>query len=423
MNRNGLHFLMLNIGHFLDHLFTLIFATVAALALHREWGVSYAELLAYATPGFFAFGFFALPAGWLADKWSRDGMMCVFFIGIGLASIVTGYAETPLQIGIGLFVIGMFAAIYHPVGLAIVTMKWRNTGMRIAINGVWGNLGVACAALITGYLIDNGGWRMAFILPGCFSILMGLVYAALSWRNIHDDQAAPEAGPKAGSLGKEPSVSASYRTLLIRVSAIVFLTTAVSSVIFQSTTFALPKIFDERLQGLAVQLSESAWSAALTGQGGVATVVGSLAFMVFAVASLAQLLVGSMLDRFGPRSVFIAVASLQLVFFSLMPGLSDGIALLVALGFMLGAFGQIPINDFMIGKMASGAHRARIYGVRYVVAFSVLAMTLPLIAFVYERWGFDTLFRVLAAAAFVVLMAVLALPRRLPAGQDAVPAR
>src|SRR5262245_49063770 len=168
--RERLHFLLLNIGHFLDHLFTLIFAAVAALALAREWGLGYGDLLKYATPGFFAFGLFSLPAGWLADKWNRDGMMCVFFAGIGLASITAGLTDTPLQLGIALFVIGMLAAIYHPVGLAIVTAKWRNTGMRLAVNGVWGNLGVAGASLITGYLIDNGGWRAAFIVPGVFSI-------------------------------------------------------------------------------------------------------------------------------------------------------------------------------------------------------------------------------------------------------------
>ena len=55
----------------------------------------------------------------------------------------------------------------------MVTQKWKNTGMRLAVNGVWGNLGVASAALITGYLIDNGGWRMAFIIPGVFSIAVG----------------------------------------------------------------------------------------------------------------------------------------------------------------------------------------------------------------------------------------------------------
>ncbi len=409
MHRDRLYFLLLNIGHFLDHLFTLVFATVAALALTQEWNIGYAELLAYATPGFFAFGLFSLPAGWLADRWSRDGMMAVFFIGIGLAAIATSFAQTPLQIGIGLFFIGMFAAIYHPVGLAIVTMKWRNTGMRIAANGVWGNLGVASAALVTGFLIDNGGWRMAFALPGLFSIAMGGAYMVLRRHSLRAP--ADSHGKKEERQAAE--VTPDYRRFLLRVSAIVFLTTAVSSVIFQATTFALPKIFDERLQGLAKTVSDWIGRTAESGQEDVATVIGSMAFLVFAVASIAQLVVGLLLDRYGPRRIFMTLALVQLVFFSVMPGLADGWALLVALGFMIGAFGQIPINDFMIGKTASGAYRARIYGVRYVVSFTVLAATLPLIAYVYQNWGFDTLFYILATAATVILLAVTFLPKRL----------
>lgn len=411
MTRDQSHFLMLNIGHFLDHLFTLIFATVAALALVRELGLSYGELLLYATPGFWAFGVFALPAGWLADRWTRDGMMVVFFVGVGLAAIATSFAKTPVEIAIGLFVIGMFAAIYHPVGLAIVTAKWKNTGMRIAVNGVWGNLGVASAALITGWMIDNTGWRSAFVVPGVLSILLGFLY----WWLFRDLVAARPA-PKPASADK-PAADPDYRALLVRISAIVFLTTAVSSIVFQSMTFALPKIFDERLQGLAA--NAAAWLEAAPGEAGIATMIGTLAFLTFAIASLAQVAVGFSLDRLGPRRVFMVVAIVQIVFFLLMPGLEDGLALAVALGFMLGAFGQIPINDYMIGKMASGAYRARIYGVRYVVSFSVLAAALPLIALVYERWGFDTLFVILAGAAAIILAAVACLPRRLPTPQPA----
>ena len=396
--RERLHFLLLNVGHFLDHLFTLIFATVAALALTREWGLGYADLLKYATPGFLAFGVFALPAGWLADRWSREGMMSVFFIGIGFAAIATAFARTPFEIAAGLFVVGVFAAIYHPVGLAIVVQKWKNTGMRIAVNGVWGNLGVASAALITGYFIDHGGWRAAFVVPGIVSILIGLAYTALMWSEI----ARPPrraGGAKAATAQRRP---ADLRALLLRVSAIVFLTTAVSSIVFQSTTFALPKVFDERLGGLALS----------------ATVIGQLAFLVFAVASIGQLIVGHYLDRLGPRTVFMTAAAIQVVFFAVMPGLVDWAALLCAMVFMLAAFGQIPINDYMIGRLAEGEYRARIYGVRYVVSFTVLAASLPLIAFVYENWGFDALFRVLAVSAAVILAAVALLPRRLPTPQS-----
>ena len=121
-----------------------------------------------------------------------------------------------------------------------------------------------------------------------------------------------------------------------------------------------------------------------------------------------------MLDKFGPRIVFLMAASVQIVFFALMPGLREGWALAVALGFMLGAFGQIPITDFMIGKMASGPARARVYGVRYVVSFTALAAALPLISFVYGAYGFDTLFRLMAVAAAIIFVATACLPSRLP---------
>jgi MFS family permease len=142
--------------------------------------------------------------------------------------------------------------------------------------------------------------------------------------------------------------------------------------------------------------------------------VGVFAFSVFVIASFAQLIVGSLLDRVGARRVFMGAAAIQLVFFGLMGGLRDGWALAVALGFMLGAFGQIPINDYMIGKLATGPARARVYGVRYVVSFTTLAASLPMIALVYENWGFDALFWILAAAALVILIAVACLPRQMP---------
>ena len=395
--------LFLNVGHFLDHLFTLIFATVAALVLTREWGMSYGELLAYATPGFLAFGLFSLPAGWLADRWSREGMIAVFFVGIGLASMATALAATPLQLGFGLFVVGIFAAIYHPVGLALVARQQAGMGMAIAVNGVWGNLGVGSAALLTGYMIDTAGWRAAFVWPGIVSVLLGLAYTYVAWPEIsgRNGRAAGSPKPVAAVAAAAATSDRDLRALMIRLSAIIFFTTAVSSIVFQSTTFALPKVFDERLGGIA----------------GSATAIGWLAFLVFAVASMAQLIVGSLLDRLGPRIVFMGVAVIQIVFFLAMPGLRDWAALAVALAFMLGAFGQIPINDYMIGRLAKSEMRAQIYGVRYVVSFVVLAATLPLIGYVHQTWGFDMLFRILAGAAAAIFLAVALLPNRLPVAE------
>ena len=393
MSRDRLNFLFLNVGHFLDHLFMLIFATVAAMRLADEWGMSYAALIPYATPGFVAFGICAIPAGWIADKWSREGMMITFFIGIGASSIMTALANSPVEIALGLFAIGVFAAIYHPVGLAMVVHGRRKTGVPLAINGVFGNLGVAAAALLTGYLLDTGGWRNAFVLPGAVSIGIGIAYAAFVWAGREERAASRAGGPAASKAAA--GASSIERATFVRVFSIVVFTTAIGGFIFQSTTFALPKVFDERLTELA----------------GSATAVGGYAFLVFAIAALAQLVVGYLVDHHSVRTVFAFVAGLQAVFFALMYQLTGVAALVVSIAFMLVVFGQIPINDVLVGRITKSEWRSRVYSIRYIVTFSVMASTLPVIAGIHASLGFGALFVVMAVAAGAILAAVFMLPR------------
>ena len=393
MPHRRLNFFFLNIGHLYDHLFVLIFATVAALSLSENWGLTYDELIPYATPGFVAFGVCALPAGWLADKWSRQGMMVVFFIGIGVSSIATSFAQTPLQIGLGLLIIGMFTAIYHPVGLALVVEGHERTGVPLAINGIFGNLGVAAAALITGLLIDIIDWRAAFYVPGVLSIGSGLVYGFFIRSNSNHE--VPAQMKKTAGKTDIDAASAEDRKIIIRIFAIMFISTAIGGVIYQSTTFALPKLFDERLIDIAETASE----------------IGFYAFIVFAVAGIAQLVVGYFADRHSIRSVFGSVALLQICFLALVHNMSGLNSVLVAMIVMMAVFGQIPINDILVGRISSPEWRSRIFAFRYIITFSAMATTLPLVAWVHANWGFGTLFLALAAAAIVTLISVLMLPR------------
>ena len=389
LSRDSKYFLLLNVGHFLDHYFMLIFATVAALTLSAGWGMSYAELLPYGAPGFAAFALCSFPMGILADRWGRDHMMVVFFIGIGISSILTGFAQTPMQLGAGLLLIGIFGSIYHPVGLAIVTGRWKHTGMRLAVNGVWGNIGVGCAALVTGVMIDLAGWRAAFFIPGIISILFALPYLQIS-RNVE------ELPPIGGSAAAKP---ADYGPLW-RVLICVYMTAVLGSIVFQSTTVALPEIFEERLVGLATMISDTLASFKLES----ASVIGALAFLVFAAASLAQLVTGHMLDKWGARPTLALVTIVQTAALLLMPGLTDLAAFAVALGIMLGVFGQVPVSDFLIGTTASKISRSRAFGARYMVSFLAFSGALPLIAVVQSNWGFDGLFYVLMVCTITILV-------------------
>ena len=391
MNQKRLNFLFLNLGHFFDHLFILIYATVAALALQSEFDRSYAELIIYATPMFVAFGAFALPAGWLADRWSRHGMMIVFFSGLGVTAILTGMAETPLQIGAGLFFIGVFASIYHPVGITMVVETNRErTGMALGINGVWGNMGVAFAAIMTGALIDTAGWRAAFFVPGVAALATGLVYAIFCARNGGAKKvAAPvSAKPEAAKLVLD-------RRTLIRVFAIIALTTTLGSLIFQAITVSLPKVLEERL----VDVAQSA------------TEIGAWAFLVLAVASLAQILIGHLVDRYSIKWVFAVVALLQVPAFVVFIGITGVPVLVISLVFMLLVFGQIPINDALLSRITTSQYRSRIYGVKFVLSFAVSAGAVPLVAVLHQATGFDGLFALMAVTAAIIAVAVIALPR------------
>lgn len=375
----------------------LIFATVAALRLSTEWGLSYAELIPYATPGFIAFGLCAIPAGWLADKWSREGMMLIFFVGIGASSLLASQATSPVEIALTLTLIGVFAAIYHPVGLAMVVEGRTKTGMPLAINGVFGNMGVASAALLTGYFIDSTGWRTAFALPGVFSISIGVLY----WFFIKSQATAKTEAAKTENTNANANAnaqnipSAPSSNLLIRVFAVIFFTTALGGLIFQSTTFALPKVFEERLPDIA----------------NTATLIGWYAFVVFSIAAFAQLVVGYLIDNHSVKIVFAGVALLQALFFTAMIQLTGLAALLVAIAFMLAVFGQIPINDVLVGRIARSEWRSRAYALRYVIGFSVSATAVPLIAWIHSTWGFNALFMTLAVGATLIFLATMTLPK------------
>src|SRR5437660_10197718 len=164
-----------NAAHFIDHYSMLIFAA-AVIVMGPALGMAYSELLPYATPGFIAFGAGSLLTGWLGDRWSRRHMMLIFFVGIGLAMISVGFVQTPPQLGAALFAIGIFASIYHPVGTAMIVSYADRLGREMGLNGVWGNLGVASSALVTGVIGQFLGWRWAFVVPGIVTVLIGIAF-------------------------------------------------------------------------------------------------------------------------------------------------------------------------------------------------------------------------------------------------------
>jgi len=374
----------LNIGHLLDHLVMLVFPT-AVVALAREWGKPYAELLPLALGGFIAFGAFAIPAGWLADHWSRYRTMVLFYFGIGGSMLATGLAREPWQIAVGLTVAGAFAAIYHPVGIAMLVGAHEKMGRVLGWNGLWGNLGLAIAALATGALVDFAGWRAAFFAPGIACFAAGIGFLVL----VRDPGRVKKT---SRSIGLHVDVR-----MMGRIFAVLLVATACGGIIFNSTTISMPKVFDERLQALTQ-----------TNFG-----VGLLVAGVYSVAAFAQVLMGALIDRTELRRLMIGVSLAQIPLLFLAAQLEGWQMLGAALLMMLAVFGQIPLNDAIVGRYCADEYRARVLAVRYVVSLGVASVAVPLIAALHRtEGGFRNVFLVLAALAGGMLLAALFFPSR-----------
>jgi MFS family permease len=355
-----------NIAHALDHFVLLIYPT-AVIAIAAERQLSYASLIGLATGAFVAFGLFSLPMGWLADRMGRRNLLAIFFAGCGIACLGLSTANSPVMFGIWLFVLGVFSAIYHPIGSTMLVSHTRQLGRDLGINGVWGNLGAAFASGVTALLAASVGWRAAFILPGLVCLLAGIAFVRL----------VPGDGDSHGKSGNTHAVIPVVRPMtlfLLFAAAIV-----AGGMTFNITTIALPKIIDERA-GASLPL----------------VLIGSLATLVFVFGALTQLLMGRLVDRFTLPRIFVGLSILQPLGLGLA-ALTSGIPMLGGLVLAMAAiYGQVVVNDAMVARYVPAQFRARAFSVRYFLGFTTSGLAVPLIALLHGMSGFTL---VLSAAA------------------------
>jgi MFS family permease len=374
----------INLGHVLDHLLMLVYPT-AVLAMTGEFGMSYSEMIPLSLGGFIAFGLCSLPAGWLADRWSRRNMMIVFFVGIGLATILTGFAHTPWQLAAGLTCMGVFASIYHPVGISMLVAGHDKVGKLLGINGVYGNLGVGFAAFTAGALAGSVGWRSAFFVPGVIAIAAGIAFSML----------VPPMRDLARSAGAKPRISIP-RDVMMRVFIVLTIGTICNGIIYNSATISMPKMFEDRIGDLT----------------GSTLGVGTLVSLVYLCAACAQYIVGHLIDRYSLRNVFLPLAAMQIPLLLLASSVGNYSILLVAVPMMFFIFGVIPINDAMVAKYTDEHWRSRVYAVRFVISFLASACAVPMVSWLYKTYGgFTQVYVILALIAAVCTTGAWFFPR------------
>lgn len=379
----------INAAHVVTHYSLLILAT-AVLGMVQQspeaFGREYGPILALGTGMFVLYGLGSLPMGWLAERFGRKAMMAGFFLGTGACMVLAGFATSPLLLGATLALMGAFAAIYHPIGTAmLVEAAGTRVGRAVGINGAFGNFGVAAAPVATAFVAAQAGWQWAFLLPGAICLGLGLLYL----REPAFD-AAKAAGPQKPFAPIPPAVVRRAVTVLLAIAAI-------SGLVFNAFTLLLPKLMEERLASSPDLLP----------------VVGLLAFLATLCGGLTQFTVGHMIDRHTLKTVFMPLALL------LVPSLValaflDGWVVLPLAGFVAASvFGQVTVNETMTARYAAPALRAKLYSVRFTVGFLGAAAASPLVGFLHEATGnLSAAMLVLAGFGVVTLCCALLFPNR-----------
>ncbi len=382
--REALHFI--NAAHFFDHFFLLIFPT-AALAIARAWDMTYSEVLLLGSPLYVMFALGTLPAGWLGDWVDRMKLIALFYLGCGASSLFIALSPGPASLMIGLGMLGLFTALYHPVGLALVADLSERTGRALAVNGVFGNMGLAGAAAVTGILASHLGWETAFAVPGLVSFAVGSVLFLR--QHVGGNSAASQVTSARGD-----TASTRLRTQVV-VLAVIFAAALFGGFVFNAVTISLPKFFDERLVSVAGDLS---WIGASTG-------------LVFAISAFAQLPVGELLDRFGARPILLFLLIAQIVLLACLSQVAGWVTLVLALLLVTMLFAEIPITTWLISRHIRSGLRSRVVSAEYVLSLGMASAAVPLIAGMHVTGlGFDVQFIVFAASACLVLVATLFLP-------------
>jgi len=309
-------------------------------------------------------------------------MMVVFHFGIGVSCLLASITQNAWQLAAALTVMGAFASIYHPVGIPMLVQHTTRPGAVIGVNGLVGNLGIAVAAVLTGFLVKYFGWRMAFVVPGIVTIALGILF----WRVVPQ-----EAAPPSRRAAKQSDLP---RSELVKAVLVLTVTSTCGSLVFNFTTNGNVELMADRLRNVTADPA----------------VIGALLGLVYVIASFSQLVVGRAIDRYPLKRLFLSIVLAQIPLFLLAALASGWVFYAVAIVFMAFVFGAIPFTDALIVRYVDDRMRSRVAGVRLAIAFGVSSLAVWMLGPLVKANGFSFLLMLLAVIAAVSAVAVTRLP-------------
>ena len=234
------------------------------------------------------------------------------------------------------------------------------------------------------------GWRAAFAVPAAISVVCGVLFALL----VPREEVAPAKRAK-----KQVDLPAD---VMVRVFLVMTLAAISGSLIFNFTTNGNGRLIAERLAGIVDDPAT----------------LDILLAAVYTVASLAQIVVGKLIDRFPLKRIYLPTVAAQVPLFLLAAYSSGWMLYAAAALFMVFVFGAIPFIDAMIVQYVDDRMRSRVSGTRLAVSFGVSAVAVYVLGPVVKAAGFTTLLLLMAGISARRALFVSFLPGEEPRRSD-----
>lgn len=351
------------------------------------------------------YGLGAVLAGLLADRLGGHRVLSLYLGGASVVCLSMLITSSATIIYIQLFVLGCFASMYHPAGLALLanstTVSERTRAL--GVHGVFGSTGIAAAPFLAGITLSvpSVTWKGYYGLLGLMSAILAVLVATrlrsskpLSQGNERTaETSVPNSAAGDGtSASAIMAVPAILRLQRIPFAALV-LSSATSGIVYGGFLHFLKRYLSEVPQLMSLS------SGSLAGRDIAASYFSAV---VLICGALSQFLTGRLAKpRYLPQLLTVAYASNAP--FLIWMAYAEGLERLVATCLLAFAhFTNQPLYNSLLPEYIPPGNRSTWFGFSNMLGFGLGAVGPPLVgAFTDYRQAYLTLAAIsLVAAAF-----------------------
>jgi MFS transporter, FSR family, fosmidomycin resistance protein len=197
--------LLISCAHALVHVFELALPSVEQM-IGAEFHASKQQMGLLGTVWRVPFGIGAVLTGWLVDRFGSKPLLLIYLAGCVATAVMAGLADSFDVVFVSMLLMGCFASIYHPAGLALISHATtpETRGAALGWHGIFGSVGIAAAPFMAGMIFTGGNvtWKQYYFL---LTIPAGVLFVVMASRL---KETYRDREPDAGATAIDPEVVA-----------------------------------------------------------------------------------------------------------------------------------------------------------------------------------------------------------------------